>query len=97
MQTHEISTAFEMGWAELTNGDLLQSAEHTGFAVMVTADKNLTYQQNLSGRRLAIVVLSTNRWIVVKTCGPQISEALNNASPGSFQTLVLAESEADNS
>ena len=52
---HEISTAYEMGWARLSNGDLLAAAEKA-FDVFITTDQNLRYQQNLAGRRLAILV-----------------------------------------
>jgi hypothetical protein len=62
LTAHEVRTAREMGWAELENGDLLEAAENAGFEVMVTADKNLSYQQNLAGRKLALVVVSTNDW-----------------------------------
>jgi len=48
---HEISTAYEMGWAQLSNGDLLAAAEKS-FDVFITTDQNLRYQQNLAGRRL---------------------------------------------
>lgn len=49
---HEVALAREMGWAELGNGALLAAAEDSGFAVMVTGDKNLSYQQNLQSRNL---------------------------------------------
>jgi hypothetical protein len=52
---HTIATAFEMGWAEFGNGDLLLEAE-AQFNAMVTTDQNLRYQQNLANRRLAILV-----------------------------------------
>jgi len=58
---HEVKTADEMGWAPFGNGALLAAAQSADFAVIVTGDKNLSYQQNLQGRKLAIVVLSTNR------------------------------------
>ncbi len=58
---HEIATAYEMGWAKLSNGDLLAAAEKA-FAVFITTDQNLRYQQNLGGRRLAILVLPTTSW-----------------------------------
>jgi len=63
---HEVSTAEAMGWAVLENGELLQAAEDAGFDVMVTCDQNLSYQQNLQGRKLALVVLSTNNWNLLK-------------------------------
>ncbi len=63
---HQVDTAKEMGWQELKNGDLLTAAEQDGFQVMVTGDKNLAYQQNLEGRTLALVVLPTIDWSVLK-------------------------------
>ncbi len=55
-----------MAWAALTNGELLAAAEGAGFDVMVSGDKNLVYQQNLAGRKLALVVLGTNSWKRIK-------------------------------
>jgi len=43
-----------LGWQQLSNGELIASAEEQGFDLLVTADRNLRYQQNLTGRRLAI-------------------------------------------
>lgn len=59
LNPHEVETVFERGWSTLTNGDLLGRAEAEGFEVFVTTDKNLRNQQNLSGRRIAIVALSS--------------------------------------
>jgi len=59
---HEVSTPYERGWSELSNGELLDAAEGEGFALRVTTDSNLRYQQNLGHRRLAIVVLSSTSW-----------------------------------
>ena len=56
---------------------------------MVTGDKNLSYQQNLQGRNLALVVLSTNNWKVIKENTTPIVEAVNTAKPGSFQVVTL--------
>ena len=59
---HEVSTAFELGWSNLENGDLLRGAEGR-FEVFVTTDQNLRYQHNLGGRQLAILVLPTTNWL----------------------------------
>lgn len=50
---HQVETAYERGWAELTNGELLRVAEQAGFDVMITTDKGIRYQQNLTGRTRA--------------------------------------------
>lgn len=84
---HEIATASYMGWGDLTNGELLRTAEESGIEVLVTGDQSLLYEQNLSGRRLAIVALSTNNWPIVKNYLPQILAAIDSAVPGSFQAV----------
>ena len=61
---HTVTKAKDRGWDTLSNGDLLDAAETDGFDVFVTADKNMRYQQNLSGRRIALVVLGTPQWPV---------------------------------
>lgn len=57
---HDVSTAQKMGWSGISNGELLQRAEQADFELFIVADKNLRYQQNLKGRRLAILELWTN-------------------------------------
>lgn len=61
LTAHTVSTAYEMGWSALANGDLLDAAE-AHFDVFVTTDQSLRYQQNLSGRQLAILVLPYASW-----------------------------------
>jgi hypothetical protein len=63
---------------------LLTVAEAAGFEVLVTTDKNLSYQQSLAGRKIAVVVLGQGRWSVIKRCVPEIVAAVNTAAPGSF-------------
>ena len=86
---HEVKTADEMEWAELENGELLDLAENAGFAVFVTGDKNLSYQQNLEGRTLALVVLSTNDWRTIKDNPRPVVDAVDAAKPGSFQVVTF--------
>ena len=66
LKTHTVSTAFELGWSALKNGELLTIAE-TQFDIFVTTDKNLCHQQNLVGRQLAIIVLRTAICKLAKT------------------------------
>lgn len=81
LEGHTVSTAYEMGWGELDNGDLLTAAE-SRFDVLVTTDKNLRYQQNLAGRRLAILVLPTANWPQLQVRQMQIAAAINALRPG---------------
>ena len=57
---HDVGHAVEMGWEQIGNGELLTIAEVAGFEIVITADQNIRYQQNLSGRRLSLVVVSIN-------------------------------------
>ena len=84
----EISTAQEMGWGRIKNGELLKRAEGI-FDAFVTADQQLKYQQNLAGRRLAILVLSTNRWSKVKAKAPEIDAAIQALRPGDYVQISL--------
>lgn len=86
---HTVVRASERGWNTLSNGELLQAAEQTGFDVVVTADKNMRYQQNLAGRRIALVVLSTPQWPVVQRHLDKIAAAVNAATPGSYAEAEL--------
>ena len=83
---HEISTAYEMGWAQLSNGDLLAAAEKS-FDVFITTDRNLRYQQNLTGRRLAILVLPTTSWPEIQKHINQVADAVSALKPGDFIEL----------
>lgn len=69
--------------------NLLNEAEAAGFEVLVTTDKNLGYQQNLAGRKIAIVVLGQGRWSLIKPYVVQIVAAINAATPGSFAEVEI--------
>ena len=87
---HTVATADELGWSELTKGELLRVAEADGFEVMVSADQNLGYQQNLKDRLLAIVILNTNQWKKIQAATEQVAAAIHKAVPGSFTLVELA-------
>ena len=59
------------------------------FDAFVTADQSLKYQQNLTRRRLAILVLSTNRWPRMKAKTAQISAAIQALRPGDYVELPV--------
>jgi hypothetical protein len=67
----------------------LQAAEKDGFDVSLTTDTNLAYQQNLIGRKLAIVVLSRNKWKAIERMLDEISDAVNRAKRGSFTIIEI--------
>lgn len=73
----------------MENGELLEAAEASGFDVMVTSDQNIRYQQNLVGRRLALVVLGSNIWPVVRDHGAAIAAKVDAATPGSYEFIEM--------
>ncbi len=83
---HEISTAYEMGWAKLSNGDLLAAAEKF-YTAFITTDKNLRYQQNLASRKRAIVVLPTTSWPEIQMHTDEVAECLKALKTGDFVEL----------
>ena len=89
IERHTVTEARARGWAELENGELLTRAEAAGFEVLVTTDKNLSYQQNLKSRRIAIVVIGKGRWTLIKPHVAQIVAAVIAASPGSFEVVEI--------
>jgi hypothetical protein len=89
LNSHTVTEARERGWATLKNGDLLTVAEGAGFEVLVTSDRSIRYQQNLEGRKIALVVLTQGRWGLVRRRLAEIAAAVNAATPGSYTEVVI--------
>jgi hypothetical protein len=87
--SHSVSTAFELGWASLTNGELLSRAEGEGFDALITTDQNLKYQQSRSERRLAIAVLLTTSWPRIERHVSAVREQIDALRPGSYVEIVV--------
>ena len=81
--------AIAKGWDRLSNGSLLQAAEEAGFELLLSTDKNIRYQQNLTARRIAIVVLSHPQWPAVQRHLERIALAVNAAKPGSYTEIEI--------
>jgi hypothetical protein len=80
----------QTGWpVQLENGLLLRAAEEAGFDVMVTSDQNIRYQQNLTARKLALVVLGSNIWPIVSSHAAEITKAVDSANPGTYQFIEM--------
>ena len=73
----------------MKNGELLSAAEEAGFDILLTADKNIRYQQNLTERKIAIVVLSQLRWRLVRKRLPEIVASVNAAGIGSLAEVDI--------
>src|SRR5437764_709212 len=79
---HTVVTAFEKGWSELENGEFIAAAESDGFMALITTDQNLRYQQNLSDRKIAVIVLLTTSWPRIKR---NVSLVINNIPASNYQ------------
>lgn len=88
---HDATTAQRMGWGLLKNGDLLTAVEADGFDVFLTGDKGIRYQQNLEGRKIALVVLGTTQWKALRNDTGPVLAAVNRATPGSYEELPAPE------
>ena len=87
LQGHTVKEAKAEGWDTLSNGELLKAAEDARFDVLVTTDQHLQHQQNLAGRRIAVVVLDKANWPLIRPARPEIVAAILAAKPGTI-TLV---------
>jgi hypothetical protein len=81
---HVVVTTWFQGWSGLKNGALLAAADEAGFDLFITADQEIGYQQNLTGRRMALLVLSTNNWGVVKEQVKVIAAAIEATTAGTY-------------
>ena len=89
LTAHTVEFADQRGWRELSNGDLMAVAEADGFDVLLTADRNLRYQQNLASKRIAIVALSTNCWSTLRANPGLVTDAVNRARAGTYEEVLL--------
>ena len=79
---HTVHTARELRWEELRNGALLNNAEDAGYELLITTDQGIRYQQNVSGRRIAVLVLLDNRWPRIRMRVDDIRATLESVHPG---------------
>jgi hypothetical protein len=87
---HEVATAASLGWSTIQNGDLIRAAEAAGFTVLITCDQNIRYQQNLAGRHLALIELTTNRWATIRENIADVLALVDAATPGDYATLSFS-------
>jgi hypothetical protein len=86
---HTVTEARARDWDELASGELLNAAEAAGFDVLLTTDKNVRFQQNLSGRRIALVVLGQGRWSLIRPHVAKVVAVVNAATPGSYTEVDI--------
>jgi predicted nuclease of predicted toxin-antitoxin system len=85
---HEVSTTKFAGWGGLTNGELITKADGV-YDILLTGDKNLRYQQNISSRRIAIIELPSNDMLELLPLIPRIRAAIESISPNTFHSIEI--------
>ena len=85
LEQHTVRTAAQQGWDKLSNGDLLTAAEEAGFDILLTTDKNMRHQQNLAGRKIAIIVLGQQQWPHLEPHIQLVIEAVSAAKTGQLR------------
>ncbi|NKB65449.1 MAG: hypothetical protein GKR89_00170 [Candidatus Latescibacteria bacterium] len=86
---HSVHTAFERGWAQLQNGELLEVCEQEGFQIFISTDQNLRYQQNLSSRQLAIIILLSTSWPRIERRAEEILGVVGAIDPGEYREISI--------
>ena len=86
---HDVSTVTYQGWNTLKDGAVLDLAEQNGFQILITADRNLEYQQNIGLRKLSVLVLSANKWAPIQANLPEIRSSIEAILPSSLVNLKL--------
>ena len=89
LSDHTVVSAFEKSWSELENGELLAAAESEGFGVLITTDQNLRYQQKLSERKIAIIVLLTTNWPRIEKSVSLVTDAVANISDDNYLEILF--------
>ena len=89
LQEHSVDRSAEKGWELLENGELIRKAEAEGYEVIVTTDQSMRYQQNLTGRRLAIVVLLSTAWPKVQHRTEEIRAVIDEIRPGELREVPI--------
>lgn len=90
LRGHQVQRADELGWQGLENGALLDAAEEAGFDLLLTCDQNVRYQQNFTGRKLAVLILSSNHWPTLRPLVARIAAAVDFVRRGQVTRLDLS-------
>jgi len=85
---HSVTSVQAQGWSGVRNSELLHHAE-AEFDLFLTSDQNIPYQQNLAGRSIAILELSTNDLRRIRASATLVQEAVQQTKAGELQRLVI--------
>jgi len=90
LRGHQVTRVDELGWQGMENGALLDAAEEAGFDLLLTCDQNIPYQQNFTGRKLSLVILSSNHWPALRPIASQIATVVDFVLAGRIVRIDVA-------
>lgn len=89
LHDHTVHIAYQLGWHELPDGQLLPMAEEAGYELLITTDHNIRHQQNLAGIRMSILVLRGHAWPDVREYADEIRYAVDRIEPGGYVEILV--------
>jgi hypothetical protein len=89
LKGHVVVEALERGWDRLLNGGLIAAVEAAGFELLLTTDKNMRYEQDLKGRKIAFVVIGNQQWPTLRRYVERVVAAVDAATPGSYAEVDI--------
>jgi hypothetical protein len=90
LQGHDVTRAAQVGWQTYRNGEWLNAAEKAGYALLITCDQNLPYQQNLDGRSIALIIIASNYWPTVRQSASRIAIAVDFIQRGQVVRIEIS-------
>jgi len=86
---HDVVHTSQRSWGHLTNGDLWAAAQRNSFDIMISADRGILHEQNHTNRKIALVMLDTNRWPIVRQNLEAIRRTVADIEPAGLITVTL--------
>ncbi len=86
---HAVDTAYELGWSNFENGELIDAAEQQGYELLITTDQAVRYQQNLAARKIAIIVLTSTDWRRIQTRVEAIKRAIDSIAASGYVEVPI--------
>ena len=87
LRPHQVIRSGQMGWQSLEDGVLLDAAEREGFQVFITCDQNIPRQQNFASRKIAVLVLSSNSWPIIRPVATKIANMVDFLQRGQVRRI----------
>lgn len=87
LSAHDVKLTSEVGWQGLMNGDLIAQAEAAGFNLLISTDQNIRYQQAVTGRSIAILVLCKQNWPELQPHVALVSRTVDEMRPGAYHEI----------